>query len=401
MKHKLQIKPVTLKYIDQYNELMRYVFQVTDRDLQESGYQDGELIRSKRPVLQEAEVFGWFTPEDELISQICIYPCKVNIHGKIFDMGGVTGVGTYPEYANMGLMNDLIIEALKKMRQAGQYVSYLFPYSIPYYRRKGWEIISDHMTYSFKDTQLPKHVDVPGFVERLDVTDEDVKLVYDRYAHQMHGALIRNKIEWDEYWRWENEDERTAAVYYDSDNQPQGCLFYWVEGDIFHIKEAFYLTQEAKHGLWNFVGAHFSMIDEVRGDSYLNEPIAFELEDSYIVETIEPYYMARIVDVAEFLKTYPWDDEIRPFHFIVKDATAEWNNGVFGVRQNVNNEIEVVKDPIGDAVELDIRTLSTMLMSYKSPAYLHKTERLKTNAKTLRLLEKLIPTKKPYFSDYF
>ncbi len=401
MKHKLQIKPVTLKYIDQYNELMRYVFQVTDRDLQESGYQDGELIRSKRPVLQEAEVFGWFTPEDELISQICIYPCKVNIHGKLFDMGGVTGVGTYPEYANMGLMNDLIIEALKKMRQAGQYISYLFPYSIPYYRRKGWEIISDHMTYSFKDTQLPKHVDVPGFVERLDVTDEDVKLVYDRYAHQMHGALIRNKIEWDEYWRWENEDERTAAVYYDSDNQPQGCLFYWVEGDIFHIKEAFYLTQEAKHGLWNFVGAHFSMIDEVRGDSYLNEPIAFELEDSHIVETIEPYYMARIVDVAEFLKTYPWDDEIRPFHFIVKDATAEWNNGVFGVRQNVNNEIEVVKDPIGDAVELDIRTLSTMLMSYKSPAYLHKTERLKTNAKTLRLLEKLIPTKKPYFSDYF
>ena len=174
-----------------------------------------------------------------------------------------------------------------------------------------------------------------------------------------------------------------------------------MEGNIFHIKEAFYLTQEAKHGLWNFVGAHFSMIDEVRGDSYLNEPIAFELEDSHIVETIEPYYMARIVDVAEFLKTYPWDDEIRPFHFIVKDATAEWNNGVFGVRQNVNNEIEVVKDPIGDAVELDIRTLSTMLMSYKSPAYLHKTERLKTNAKTLRLLEKLIPTKKPYFSDYF
>lgn len=401
MKHKLQIKPVTLKYIDQYNELMRYVFQVTDRDLQESGYQDGELIRSKRPVLQEAEVFGWFTPEDELISQICIYPCKVNIHGKLFDMGGVTGVGTYPEYANMGLMNELIIEALKKMRQAGQYISYLFPYSIPYYRRKGWEIISDHMTYSFKDTQLPKHVDVPGFVERLDVTDEDVKLVYDRYARQMHGALIRNKIEWDEYWRWENEDERTAAVYYDSDNQPQGCLFYWVEGDIFHIKEAFYLTQEAKHGLWNFVGAHFSMIDEVRGDSYLNEPIAFELEDSHIVETIEPYYMARIVDVAEFLKAYPWDDEVRPFHFVVKDATAEWNNGVFGVRKNADNEIEVVNDTIGDAVEVDIRTLSTMLMSYKSPAYLHKTERLKTNAKTLRLLEKLIPAKKPYFSDYF
>ena len=87
---------------------------------------------------------GWFTPEDQLVSQICIYPCEVNIHNCIFKMGGVTGVGTYPEFAGMGLMNDLIRRALEKMRKAGQYISYLYPYSIPYYRRKGWEIMSDH-----------------------------------------------------------------------------------------------------------------------------------------------------------------------------------------------------------------------------------------------------------------
>ena len=159
---------------------MRYVFQGTDQQVQESGYEDGELLRSKRPILQEAEVFGWFTPDDELVSQICIYPCEVNIHGSIFRMGGVTGVGTYPEYANMGLMNDLIAYALEKMRESGQLVSYIYPYSIPYYRRKGWEIMSDHMTFSFRDTQLPKAVEVPGFVERLDVNDGDVMSVYDR-----------------------------------------------------------------------------------------------------------------------------------------------------------------------------------------------------------------------------
>lgn len=402
MKESLVIKPVTIKYIDQYNELMRYVFQVTDRQLQESGYTDGELIRSKRPILQKAEVFGWFTEEDELVSQICIYPCEVNIHGTTFKMGGITGVGTYPEYANLGLMNDLIKFALEKMQKDGQYISYLYPYSIPYYRRKGWEIMSDHMTFTFKDSQLPKHVEVPGFVQRLDVKDEDVITVYDKFARSMHGALIRNKFEWDEYWRWENEDERTAAVYYDAKEQPQGCMFYWIEGDVFHIKELFYLTQEARHGLWNFVGAHFSMIDEVHGENYLNEPLAFELEDGQITETIEPYYMARIVDVAEFLRHYPWDDDItRPFHFVVTDPIAAWNNNTFGIRQKDNDEIEVVNEPIGKAIELDIRTLSTMLMSYKSPAYLHKTELLKTDAKTLRLLEKLIPTEKPYFSDYF
>lgn len=308
IKKELTIKEVGLKYIDQYNNLLRYVFQVTSRDLEESGYEDGELIRSKRPVLQQAEVFGWFTPDDQLVSQICIYPCTVNIHGKLFKMGGVTGVGTYPEYANMGLMSDLIRLAMEKMRGNGQYISYLYPYSIPYYRRKGWEILSDHMTFKITDMQMPKAVDVPGHAKRLEVNHPDVKAVYDRYARVNHGALIRDKFEWAEYWRWENEDERTAAVYYDVNEQPQGYMFYWIEEDVFHIKEMNYLTQEARKGLWNFIAAHFSMIDLIKGEVYKNEPLAFLLDDSQITETIEPYIMARIVDVHAFLENYPYAD---------------------------------------------------------------------------------------------
>ena len=277
IKESLKIKPVSLKYLDQYNELLRYVFQVTDRELEESGYEDGELRRSKRPILQEADVFGWFTHDDELVSQICIYPCEVNIHSRIFRMGGVTGVGTYPEFAGMGLMNDLIRLALQKMRKAEQYVSYLYPYSIPYYRRKGWEIMSDHITFTLKDTEIPETVEVPGHVERLPVGDEDVKGTYDRFARCTHGALIRNDFEWMEYWRWENEEERTAAVYYDAKDIPQGFLLYWVEEDVFHIREMVYLTQEARKGLWNFIRAHYSMIDAVKGHIYTGSPFAISL----------------------------------------------------------------------------------------------------------------------------
>ena len=32
IKDSLRVKPVGLKYLDQYNELLRYVFQVTDRE---------------------------------------------------------------------------------------------------------------------------------------------------------------------------------------------------------------------------------------------------------------------------------------------------------------------------------------------------------------------------------
>lgn len=401
IREKLKIKPVGVKYLDQYNELLRYVFQVTNRELLESGYEDGEIIRAKRPILQKADVFGWFNEDDELISQICIYPCQVNIHGRIYKMGGLTGVGTYPEYANMGLMSDLIKLGLEKMRAKSQWISYLYPYSVPYYRRKGWELMSDHITFTIKDTQLPKHMDVPGYVERLAIDDKDVIDTYDKFARANHGALIRGRLEWDEYWRWENEDERIAAVYYDERDVPMGYVMYWIADDIFYIKEMVYLNQEARRGLWNFISAHFSMIDNVKGDIYRNEPIAFMMEDSQIIETIEPYFMARIVDVMAFLTNFPFSGKGKPFHFIVTDPVADWNNGIFSVDCSVEGEVRIGRETAGSPVEVDIQTLSAMMMSYRRPSYFYKIERLKTDVKTLKILENLIPDEQPYFSDYF
>lgn len=397
----LHIKPVELKHINQYNELLRYVFQVTNKDLLESGYEDEEIIKAKRPILVEADVFGWFTGDDELISQLCIYPCRVNIHGTIYEMGGLTGAGTYPEYANLGLMHDLIQLSLKKMREKKQYISYLYPYSIPFYRKKGWEVISDHLTFTVKDTQLPRHVDVPGYVERLDVRDEDVIRVYDKFALVNHGAMIRTDLEWDEYWRWENEEERTAAVYYNSDNEPVGYMVYWIVNDIFNIKDIIYLNQEARQGLWNFIAAHFSMVDTIKGNLYIDEPIAFLLEDSRIEETIEPYYMARIVDVEGFLASFPFSGSAAPFHFVVSDPLAEWNEGVFGVDCSEEGNTKISREAIGKPVKTDIQTLTALMMSYKSPSYLHKIERLKTDKRTLRSLRNIIPNDQIYFSDYF
>lgn len=400
VRERLELKPVTLKHINQFNGLLRYVFQVTNEELQKSGYEDGELVRSKRPMLKQADAFGWFD-QDKLVSQICIYPYEVNIHGRIFKMGGLTGVGTYPEYSGLGLMNDLIRTGLQKMRKHHQWISYLYPYSIPYYRDKGWEIMSDHMTFKVKDSQLPHKVEVPGFVERVGVGHSDVLQTYDRFARQTHGALIRNSLAWEEYWRWENEEERSAAVYYEDPHEPSGYLIYWIEDDVFHIKEMVYLNQEARRGLWNFIHAHYSMIDEVRGHIYKNEPLAFYLDDSQIEETIEPYMMARIVDVKEFLRRYPFVDFYEPFHFVVSDPLAGWNNGVFGISGRKDGENIVTDKPVGGAVELDIRTLTATLMNYRLASFFAEMERLKTDIETLKLLESMITSQQPYFSDYF
>lgn len=396
----LHIRPVEENDVDQFNELLSYVFQITESDIEESGYESKrEMIKSKRPILELSKVFGWFNG-DQLVSQIAVYPCEVNIHGTLYKMGGVTGVGTYPEYAGHGLMKDLIKLALETMRADQQWISYLYPYNVPYYRRKGWEMMSDKLTFKIRDTQLPKTVEVPGIVERKEVDDPDVFTVYNQFSRENHGALQRTAFHWEEYWRYENEESRTAAVYYNKSGHPTGVLFYWVAEEVFHVKEMFYLNQEARNGLWNFISAHFSMVYWVKGDIYKNEPLAFLLEDSQIKETIEPYYMARIVDVTEFLKKIPFKAFDQPFHFVVSDPVAEWNNGIFGLNY-AKGEVIVSNDPIGKAVQLDIQTLTCVLMNYRRPAYLARIERLHTDSDTLQLLETIIPDMEAYFGDYF
>lgn len=398
---RLKMGKVETKHCRQFNQLLRYVFQVTKKDLQMVGWEEREIALAKLPVLEQADVLGWFDGE-KLISQIAVYPFQVNIFGRKYEMGGLTGVGTYPEYANMGLMNKLMRQALADMQQRKQSISYLYPYSFPYYRRRGWEIVSDKMTFEVKDYQLPKVKKVLGYVERLNTEHPDIRTVYQLFSSKQHVAMIRNDLAWDEYWRWDLDD-LTAAVYYDSSHQPQGYLLYWISEDVLHIKEMVYINEEARIGLWNFISAHFSMVTKVVGSTYTDEPLAFWLEDGEIKETIAPYFMARIVDAKQFIAQYPFRATGTDLHltFTLDDPMLEWNQGVFTLNVTADGQGELIHGEGQPTSSLDIQTLTTMLLGYKRPTYLATIGRLNCNKQTVEMLENIIERQIPYFSDYF
>lgn len=400
-KRQLQMKSVGVEQIEQYNQLLRYVFQVTERELHQIGWEDKEIVRAKSPTMQSADVLGWFDG-DTLVSQVAVYPMKVRIFDQTYDMGGLTGVGTYPEYSGHGLMHKLLLQALCNMRERGQYISYLFPYSIPYYRRKGWEIISDKITYEIQDTQLPKARQVPGEVRRVEAESQEVKQAYDRFARQTHGALLRDELAWNEYWLWDSDDIM-AAVYYNENDEPDGYLIYWIADDVFHIKDMIFVNETARIGLWNFVSAHFSMVSTVIGQTFTDEPLAFLLEDADIKESISPYYMGRIVDFAAFIQQYPFkpDTVDRSWTFTLSDPMLSWNQGTFTLHIEKEGAGHVTKEAKPCTDSIDIQTMTTMLLGYKRPDYLHRIGRINASAKTVDMLEDAIEQQTPYFSDYF
>ena len=401
MSEKMQLRQLTPENdLEQYNDLLRYAFQVTEKQLLDYGWENEDIRQSKLPVLEKARVVGWFDG-GRLASQFAVYPLKMNIFNRIRRIGFITSVATYPEYTGLGLMSGLMRYSLEEMRKQGECLAILFPFSIPLYRHRGWEIISDKMSFRIRDRQLPHKIRVGGCVRRVEPNHSDLMRLHNIFAAQTHGCLLRNELAWGEYWRWD-VDDTTVAIYYDDSGNPTGYMVYLLKDNVMHIKEMIYLDINAWKGLWKYISAHESMVDEVTGSNYSNESIAFWLEDSDIRETIRPYIMGRIVGVPSFFEQYRFmnvhGEESLALH--VHDPFLEWNNRLFSIRIASDGSVQPAEEESPRRVELDIGTLTALLLSYKSPSYLEKMGRLTTDPDTLQLLESLIPKKKAYISDY-
>lgn len=398
---KMKIRKLEAGDLNQFNDLLRYAFQVTDADLLQIGWENDAIKQSKFPVLEAANVLGWFEGA-KLAAQIAVYPIQMNVRGYIYDVGFVTGVATYPEYTGRGLMSALMKQALTQMRAAGQTVSLLYPYSIPFYRRKGWELVSDKMTFTLKDSQLPQNLAAPGRVRRVPKDSPDLLELHHRFAEKTHGCILRNLLVWDEYWRWD-ADDIMVAVYYGLNDEPLGYMVYSLTNDQMHIKEMVCLNDEAWEGLWMYITAHDSMIERLNGSNYYSIPIAFWLTDSDIKETIQPYMMARIVDLEEFLRHYNFTPLDKPARLTLKvcDSLLEWNNLSLTLEFNPRGGPAKITEGAGEPdAELSIGILTTLLMGYKRPAYLRAIKKLSANDAAMNLLENAVPREKAYISDY-
>ncbi len=398
----LKIRPLTTGDLDEYNKLLRYAFQVTELDLMRAGWGSDDIRRSKFPVLERADILGCWDG-DGLVSQIAVYSLRMNVHSSIYDIGYITSVSTYPEYSGRGIMKCLLRLCLTHIRDSGASLSLLYPFSIPLYRKFGWEIVSNKISYKVKDSQIltsRRKGRARGYVQRVPWDDPEFMDLHARFALKTHGCIIRDRVAWEEYWRWDEEDT-IVAVYHDEDGTSTGYMVYMIKDEIMHVKEMVYLNMDAKDGLWDYIGAHYSMIDEVQGYTYRNELMAFTLEDGNVTENIRPYMMARIVDVPMFFERYRVDDAEADmvFAFEVEDQFLEWNNDTFTVLFHEGMATMTDSEP-DYHVKLSISTLSTLLLGYMTATQLYRLERITGTPEAIEMLDEILLHEIPYISDY-
>jgi acetyltransferase, GNAT family len=178
-------------------------------------------------------------------------------------------------------------------------------------------------------------------------------------------------------------------------------MVYLIKNDIMHIKEMIYLNREAKKGLWEYIHAHDSMIDAVHGYTYFSEPIAFEMDDGDIKETIRPYAMGRIIDIESFLQDYPCDPDGGTLYIEleIEDHLLLWNNRSFRLCFS-DGTCMLTDEPAEYKLKMEIGTLTTLLLGYKTAERLYALERIEGKQEAVDRLDDVLFHKIPYISDY-
>nr|WP_154896985.1 GNAT family N-acetyltransferase [Paenibacillus xylanexedens] len=391
----MEIRKLTAEDFESSIALSQYAFQYV---LSEE--------RKERQRLRFASQDIWGVYEEaELGAKLHIIPFQTYIHGRAFEMGGIAGVATWPEYRRKGWVAGLLNHALEEMNRNKQSISFLHPFSFAFYRKYGWETYIEFKKYKVPTAHLPAKKTTPGTIRRGDPGLAILKEVYSAYAERYNGTLVR-----DDSW-WENsvltDGTSQKAVYLDGAGQAQGYLLYEVKERKFAIDEIVYLNEEARQALWTFIANHDSMIEEVTLQAPASDTLAFQLDNPRIQQEIVPYFMARIVSVEQFISQYPFASQDSPvqINLQVEDAHAPWNEGVWQLNVAMNGTASIWKTSEAvledQTLKVSIQALTAMLMGYRRPSEMAQIGRIHGPAEVIHALEKAIPERETYLLDFF
>ncbi|WP_227936747.1 GNAT family N-acetyltransferase [Alkalihalobacillus deserti] len=358
-----------------------------------------DQIAERLDVLKKHHQLFGMIEEEQLVAKLHFLPLDIYLGEKTFKMGGIAGVATYPEHRRKGYVKEMLIDILNKMKEEDFSVSMLFPFSVPFYRKYGWELFSNKLTVTMSKSDLQFQKETFGTMKRFseDPPFHDLARVYEQYAMKFSGMLVRVQDWWDKVVK-----DKQVAIYYDANEYATGYLIYKVKEKRMKIKEIVSLNAEAKRGLWNFICQHDSMINGLEMSTYEREPFLFSLNEPRVKRDVSPYFMARIVDVEKFLREYSfdWSKQNDEIVLEVSDEYAPWNNQIFRVKKDgisiVEQQVEAEK-----LIKLSINALTTMLFGYRRPEELAQIDQIHAEDDELKKLELVIPHRKPFFYDFF
>lgn len=380
----------------QYGEIVSYVFASTEG-------MDEELSSTAPDWTHCAWVDG------RMAATMGVFPFTVRLNGNGVKMGGVTAVGTLPEFRRQGLLRRIMTQGFETMRERGQSIAILWASMAAIYQRFGYGLASTQLSYSF-DPRFSGFESGPEPTGNVALMSKDdawpiVKQLYIEYATPRNLLIHRGAVLWDvDVFRPRKKGEPVyIGVYRNGDGQARGHVVYQTHehdfnnygpNQVLEVKDFVALDMDAYRGLWAYLRRHdLVRTISMRGVLPEDDPAPdLLLEPRMLDRRTQDQIWARVVDVAAALPQRPYGDRGELTFRIAHDAMCPWNEGTW-LLETDGPTSEVRRIDRSPDLELSLNTLASLLVGHRSATHFARAGRLEgSSPRALRIADALFRT---------
>ncbi|MFN8508787.1 MAG: GNAT family N-acetyltransferase [Dehalococcoidia bacterium] len=331
----VEIRPCRQDEIEEYSRVVAYVFAEDSPDAM------NEEIRNTSP--------DWTTcafVDGRLATTMGAYPFTVRLNGNPVHMGGVTQVGTLPNYRRQGLLRKVMQQGFETMRERNQPFAILWASMAAIYQRFGYGIAADMATYEFdpRVAQFETRHEAPGSITMTTAEEAfaTIKQLYIQWAGPRNMAIHRASVLWqaDNLRPARKGAPVYAAVYRNADGEARGHVTYGTRnreraapgpGQELKVTDFIALDMEAYRALWEYLCRH-DLVGTIVMPNVLpvDDPApGLLLEPRMLQRRTQDAIWMRVVHVEKALAARPYGTRGELTVRIDGDAMCPWNDATW------------------------------------------------------------------------
>lgn len=339
--------------------------------------------------------------------------------GRPLDTIGIASVATDPIARGTGIGADVMRRLLEDARAAGNTLASLYPSTLPFYRRLGFEYGGTFTVHRVLLGDLPSArsgwgKDAAADLVAMPEDHEPIRRSFRRLAERENGLVEGLEEDW---WRQRvlgrhSAEEPGGTVATDEGDAPEGYAAYRQErlgeaADWGYRVACTHLVAHSPHAaiaLLGFFRRFKGVGRELTWQGPPSDPMAFLLPEQTLQVARTWRFMSRILDVPAALEDRGYPEDVNgETVFAVEDPQFPDNRGPFRLEAE-GGKVRVSGADGNDwdgGPPIPIGALSTMFAAYVSPAAAGRAGLVDPRSPCLRLFSRLFAGPAPWTPDFF
>ena len=367
---KIEIRPARADELDQLGAVGAYVYA--------GAYGDGTdnvVSRSNRPEWSLCAFIA-----GRMAASYATIPFTARANGRAIALGGVTAVGTLPEFRRQGILRAITEQAFADMRKKGQTVAALWASQAAIYQRYGYALGSLQTAYRIDSVDIGFGDGDEGStrIERVTVEKgfDVVKQLYIDFVAQRTLYLHRAQVLWRNNALSATDATGPAHIAIARrGSTPTGYLVYHVRdaktghrtrGQELTIKDFAWLDVDAYRSLWSWVKRHDLVGRVVWARAPLDDPAPELFVEPRLLHTeVRDGVWFRLVDASAALAQRGYCVDQMLTIEIEKDDLAPWNGGRYRLDAS-RDGAKVVPTTRTPDIRTNVKALASLFTGMRS-----------------------------------